>query len=142
VNLRTDENSVRLRGRLTRDPEPFYFEGGNGKVNLSVATGKNRKVDGEWKKETEYHRVVVFVKDQEDAAPLMTLAKGSAVSIKGENKTRSYGEGDNKRYVTEIITERFGGVVAHDRTADPSNPEAAYASDSDHGSTPDDDIPF
>ena len=53
-------NKVTLIGRLGRDPESRYTQGGSCVCNLAVATTERRKDGDNWVEHTEWHRVTVF----------------------------------------------------------------------------------
>jgi single-strand DNA-binding protein len=71
---------------------------------MSVATNHSIKQDGEWKDQTEWHRIVVWGKMAEACAEY--LSKGSQVFISGRLQTRSWDDKDGiKRWATEIVAQ-------------------------------------
>lgn len=82
-------NKVILVGRLGRDPETRYTQGGQAVTNFSVATDESFKDrNGERQKKTEWHKIVVWGKQAEIAQQY--LKKGSLVFIDGQIQTRQW----------------------------------------------------
>jgi len=89
-------NKVLLVGRVTTDPQEHTFENGNVKTSFGLATKESYKDKNEdWQETTEFHNIVMFKKTR--------FQKGDLVSIEGKNKTRSFGDSDNKKYITEVV---------------------------------------
>lgn len=86
-------------GTLAKDPEQ------NGPaVRLTIPTSEKwkDKQTGEMKEKTEWHRVILFGKNAENAAKY--LSKGSNVYIKGKNETQKYtDQNGHERYATQVI---------------------------------------
>ncbi len=96
-----------ILGHLGKDPELRYTKEQTPVCMMSVATDNVRKnkESGELKKETEWHRIVVFGKQAENSAKY--LVKGQQVHIEGRNHTRKYKDKEGiPRFTTEIIAER------------------------------------
>lgn len=99
-------NKVILIGNLGKDPEIFTFDNGNKKVRLAVATTetyRNRK--GERIEHTEWHWVVLF-RGLADVAEKY-LKKGDQVYVEGRIRLRSWEDGGQKRYLTEIEAQNM-----------------------------------
>jgi single-strand DNA-binding protein len=95
-------NKVILIGNLGQDPDFRMLDSGIALCKLSVATSESYKDDqGEWKEETEWHRVVLWRNLAETANKF--LKKGSKVAIEGRLKTSSYEKEGITRYSTDII---------------------------------------
>ncbi len=98
-NLR---NSVKLIGRLGKDPEIKSFDSGKKLATFSIATNdsyKNQK--GEKVEETQWHNVVIWG-DLADVAAKY-LKKGNEVAVEGRLIHRDYETASGeKRYITEI----------------------------------------
>lgn len=96
-------NKAIILGNLGQDPELRTTPTGRSVTTLSVATTENFKdKNGEWKENTEWHRVVVWDKMAEMAQE--RLKKGNKVYIEGKISNRSYdGKDGVKRYVSEIL---------------------------------------
>ncbi len=95
-------NKVMLIGRLGKDPELRYSQGGMPIGNLNVATDENyTDRDGNRVEKTEWHRVVVFDRLAENCNNY--LAKGSLVYVEGSLQTRKWQDQQGQdRYTTEI----------------------------------------
>lgn len=131
-------NKVMLIGRLGRDPELRYTQGGAPVANFTMATSERwRDKDGETQERTEWHRVVVWGKTAEFCGEY--LRKGRQVYVEGRLQTREWEDKDGgTRKTTEVVAmtvqaleskrsvEGQGG--GRDRGPDPAPPE--------------DDIPF
>jgi single-strand DNA-binding protein len=95
-------NKVILIGNLGQDPDFRMLDSGIALCKLNVATSESYKDDqGEWKEETEWHRVVLWRNLAETANKF--LKKGSKVAIEGRLKTSSYEKEGITRYSTDII---------------------------------------
>jgi len=138
-------NKVILVGRLGKDPEVKYTQGGTPVAKFTVATNEVWKdQNGEKQERTEWHNIVAWTKLAEICGQY--LNKGSRVYIEGRIQTRSWEDKEkNKRYITEI---RADSMVMLSGKSDEARPEksAAAAASSDGGSVEpeitDDDIPF
>ncbi len=98
-------NKVQLIGNIGKDIELQYTKGGASYCQLSLATTENWKnKKGERQTETEWHRVIVWLKQAENIARY--CAKGSKIYVEGKLKTRSWDDNGQKRYSTEIQAER------------------------------------
>jgi single-strand DNA-binding protein len=138
-------NKVILVGRLGKDPEVKYTQGGTPVAKFTLATNEVWKdQNGEKQERTEWHNIVAWTKLAEICGQY--LNKGSRVYIEGRIQTRSWEDKEgNKRYTTEI---RADNMVMLSGRPDEARPEksAAAAASSDGGSVEpeitDDDIPF
>jgi single-strand DNA-binding protein len=95
-------NKITLLGNVGQDPTTRTFDNGNKLAEFSLATTENWKdKDGATKEATEWHNCVMnggLVSVVEKY-----VKKGSKLYIEGKIKTRSWGEGDQKKYRTEVI---------------------------------------
>jgi single-strand DNA-binding protein len=99
-------NKVILVGNLGNDPEVKYTQNGMAVTSLSLATTSVRKDrDGNQIEKTEWHRVKLFGKLGEIAGEY--LKKGRQVYIEGRIEYSTSGEGDSKRYFTDIIADEM-----------------------------------
>ncbi len=105
-------NKVILIGNLGRDPEIRSLNSGDKVANLSVATSESwrDKSSGERKEKTEWHRVTVFNEHIVKVCESY-LKKGSTVYIEGQLQTRKYEKNGVDHYATEIVLQRFNGVL-------------------------------
>jgi len=137
-------NKVILVGRLGRDPEIRYTQGGQPVANFTMATNERWKSkEGEQQERTEWHRIVVWGKLAELCSEY--LSKGRQVYLEGRLQTRDWEDKEgNKRQTTEIVatTVQFLGSRGDgggDSDASYGGPRDAGASGS---ATGEDDIPF
>lgn len=137
-------NKVILVGRLGKDPEVKYTQGGTAVARFSLATDEVWKdQSGEKQQKTEWHNIVAWTKLAEICGQY--LAKGRLVYIEGRLQTRNWEDKDgNKRTTTEIRADNMvmlGGRPDEGRQE--KGASAAPASDS-HGDAEitDSDIPF
>jgi single-strand DNA-binding protein len=141
-------NKVMIIGNLGRDPEMRYTPSGLPVTQFSVAVNRNTRDDaGEWKKETEWFRVVLFREQAERAAEW--LRKGTKVFIEGRLQTRQYEKDGQTHYMTEVIAERFANLDPRQRDEDidaaltPTRPQRAPDAPRDKLDETDlDDLPF
>tara|TARA_Y100000114_G_scaffold155628_1_gene180297 strand:- start:1368 stop:1745 length:378 start_codon:yes stop_codon:yes gene_type:complete len=124
-------NLLILAGNLGTDPELRETSNGLAICNLSIATNERRKVQGEWKPHTEWHRVTVFGNQATTCSK--NLTKGSYVVLHGRVSKQTYTDKENiERTSYEVIADRieFGPRV-------PSSVQPTF-----EPRTPDDEIPF
>jgi len=95
-------NKVLLIGRLGKDPEVKYSQGGSAFCSFSLATSESwkDKQTGEKKERTEWHNIIMFGKVAEIAGEY--LKKGSQVYLEGSLQTDSWEKDGVKRYTTKI----------------------------------------
>ncbi len=98
-------NKVIIMGRLGRDPEISYTQGGLAICKFSLATSKKKK-DGE--EITSWHRCTAFDKRGEIIAQYMS--KGRMLYIEGELSYGQYEKDGITRYTTDIIVYQFAFV--------------------------------
>lgn len=105
-------NKVILIGNLGRDPEIRSLNSGDRVANLRIATSESwrDKSSGERKEKTEWHRVTVFNENIVKVCESY-LKKGSTVYIEGQLQTRKYEKNGVDHYATEIVLQRFNGVL-------------------------------
>jgi len=97
-------NKVTLLGHLGKDAETKFTPSGVAVTNFTLATSRRWKdqQSGEWKEETEWHRVVMWRSENVSTY----LLKGKQVYIEGRLQTRSWEDKDGqKRYTTEVVVD-------------------------------------
>ncbi len=111
-------NKCMIIGNLGRDPEMRYTPSGQAVTQFTVATNRNyRDAQGEWQKETEWFRVVVWGQQAERAAE--NLRKGNKVYIEGRIQTRQWeDQSGQKRYTTELIANQVSSLERRERADD------------------------
>src|SRR6516225_10556671 len=98
-------NKAIVLGHLGKDAETKFTPSGVAVTKFSVATSSRWKDNHEWKKQTDWHNIVLW--RQENLANYLT--KGKQVYVEGRLQTRSFDDRDGvKRYVTEIVAD---GVI-------------------------------
>jgi single-strand DNA-binding protein len=110
-----------LIGYLGKDPEVSYTQGGTARARFSLATSEtyNDRQSGERREETQWHTVIVWGKQAENAGKY--LAKGHLVTVEGKIQYRTYDKNGVTHYVTEIKADRVvfmpktGGKQDHGR---------------------------
>ncbi len=100
-------NKVILIGNCGKDPELRHSSSDIAITTVNIATTESwrDRESGEWKEQTEWHRVVLFRERAERAAK--SLHKGARVYVEGKLRTRDYEKDGVKRYTTEIVADRI-----------------------------------
>ncbi|MBO7126257.1 single-stranded DNA-binding protein [bacterium] len=102
-------NKVLLIGRLGRDPEIRYSSNNTPICNFSIATSDRIRKGDSFEEKTEWHRIVVFGNQAENASKF--LKKGSLIFVDGKIQSRSYQDKDgNERTVFEIIANSWNFI--------------------------------
>jgi len=126
-------NLAILTGRLGKDPELKQFDNGTTAARISLATSRKFKdKSGEKQEKTEWHTLKLWGKQAELAGQY--LSKGDRITVQGEINYRSYGEGEAKKYFTEINVHKMDWLDVKGK----DKPEPATTSEP----TGDDDLPF
>ena len=105
-------NKVILVGRLGKDPELRYTQGGQPVASFTVATNERWTTrDGEKQERTEWHRIVAWGKQAEFCGNY--LSKGRQVYLEGRIQTREWEDKEGqKRWTTEIVAQTVQGLGA------------------------------
>lgn len=104
--MSTLRNRVQLIGHLGTDPEVKTFDSGSRQVSMTIATNESYQKNGEWKEETQWHRLVAWNRLSERAE--QQLQKGSFVLIEGKLSHRSFDNAQGeKKYITEVQVQNF-----------------------------------
>lgn len=98
-------NRTVLVGRLTRDPELRYTQGGTAVTSFTLAVNR-QFTNSQGEREADFINCVIWRKAAENFAKL--VHKGSLVGIDGRIQTRNYENKQGQRvYVTEVVVENF-----------------------------------
>lgn len=100
-------NKVILVGNLAADPDVKATPKGMYVANIRLATNTyaGKDDEGHAKQHTEFHHLVAFGKTAEFAG--LYLKKGRSVYAEGRLQTRSWEDGGQKRYRTEILVDEI-----------------------------------
>lgn len=127
-------NKVILVGRLGRDPEMRSTPQGNHACNLSIATSETWLKDGKKEEKTEWHRVIFWGKNAENASKY--LNKGSMVYVEGKLQTRKWRDKEGiERFTTEILGNSMNFISTSEKDSDSKK-------QIESNQIEDDDIPF
>jgi single-strand DNA-binding protein len=146
ASMSSSVNKVILVGRLGKDPEVKYTQGGTPVARFSLATDETWKdQSGERQQRTEWHNIIAWRKLAEICGQY--LNKGRLVYIEGKLQTRSWEDKEgNKRYTTEIVADNMVMLSSKsDDTRTERSASAAAAASNSSSIEPqitDDDIPF
>lgn len=91
-------------GRLARDAELKYTNGGMAVLNFSIAVGRSippKEDGGEWKTQTSFFDCVCFGRTAEHKAKMMT--KGRQVGIEGEPQQEKWEKDGVMHYRIKFI---------------------------------------
>lgn len=98
-------NRTILVGRLTRDPELRYTQGGTAVASFTLAVNR-QFTNSQGEREADFINCVIWRKAAENFAKF--TSKGSLVGIDGRIQTRNYENQQGQRvYVTEVVVENF-----------------------------------
>ena len=133
-------NSVQLIGRLTRDPEIRYTDGGASIAKFGIAV--DRRFKQENGADADFINIVSFGKTAEFIEKY--FHKGMKIALNGRIQTGSYTDKDGKKvYTTDIVAENV--EFCESKGTSSNNDATAHASDGDFMSVPDgieDELPF
>ena len=126
----SDINKAIIRGRAAADASVKHLTNST-LVTLRIATdGSYQGKDGCKVERVDWHNVACWGDVCEQA---QGIRKGDVVQVEGQLRTRSYGEGAAKKWVTEIVASKVT-VDARDRDPQVERDDAPPIGE--------DDIPF
>ena len=138
-------NSVNLTGRLTRDPDIRYTDGGTSIARFSIAV--DRKFTNENGPKADFPNIIAFGKTAEFIEKWFT--KGMKIEITGRIQTGSYTNQDGaKVYTTDVVAENVGFAESKSASSvnrDPAQSDRTSPGDDDFMSIPggiDEELPF
>jgi single-strand DNA-binding protein len=116
-----------LVGRLTRDAELKYTNGGTALCKFSVATGTRKKKDGEWVDEASFWDIELWGKQGESLNQYLT--KGKQVAVEGTMRQDRWEQDGTQRMKViisansvQLLGGKDSGASSHN--AAPSAPVA------------------
>ena len=117
-----DLNLCQFIGRLGKEPEIRYTQGGDAVANFSIAVGESWKNKaGEKVEKVEWVRCVAWRRLAEIIGEYLT--KGSQVYVSGKFQTRSWDQDGVKKYMTEIMVLQMqmlgGGSSSKEKVVSP-----------------------
>ena len=125
-------NKVILVGNIGQEPQVRTMNSGQKVVSFSLATSDRwrDKATGEFKDQTEWHRVVIFNPNLVEVAERM-LQKGTKLYLEGSLRTRKWQNQQGADvYTTEVVLNPFSGqmvILGGQRAMDGSGSEYASA---------------
>lgn len=134
--MANDQNQCNFTGRLGQAVDLRYTSGGTAVANVTIAVGRKKKLNGEWKDVTEWVPLVLFDKKAEALAK--HSGKGLRIGVTGEFQTRKWqDQSGNDRYKSEILVNDLR-LIDFKENAQKQAPQGQEPSSDDF----DDDIPF
>lgn len=136
-------NKIQLIGKLGQDAETRVTNSGFSVTSFSVATEYSYKnKDGEWVRETTWHRVSAFnvsdfLKDN--------LKKGANVYVEGRMRSREYTDKENiKKTAWEVVVDQIIPLSykGKGQSEEPSSDYSGSTSNKPAEPAVDDDLPF
>lgn len=125
--MASDINHVILVGRLTRDIELRYTNGGACVGRFSLAVNRNkRSAEGQWEEETGFFDIVLWGKQAESLSTY--LRKGKQVAVEGELRQSRWEQDGQKKSKVEIAAtgiQLLGGNAGGGNYGD--NAPSAYS---------------
>ena len=113
-------NTVVISGRLVRDIELKYTQGGTAYAKFCIAVDRNFQKNNEWEKETSFIDITIWGKRAEQCAE--QLHKGSATIVEGYVKTGKYVNKEGVNIKTfEIVAHKVNFL---EKSSEPQNQEA------------------
>ena len=100
----TDVNSVVLVGRLVRDAELAYTQGGTCNARFALAVSRSKKVGDDWKDEVSFIDIVYYGKAAENMKD--RLIKGRQVIVKGSIRQSRWEKDGQPHSKIEIVAEQ------------------------------------
>ncbi|MBD7984184.1 single-stranded DNA-binding protein [Sporosarcina sp. Sa2YVA2] len=126
-------NRVVLVGRLTKDPELKYTQGGVAVTRFTLAVNRTFS-NQQGEREADFINCVTWRKQAENTANF--LRKGSLAGIEGRIQTSSFDGQDGKRvFMTEVVADSVQFLEPRSTNSERSGGPA-------YGSTPQNDQPY
>jgi|TARA_R110001583_G_scaffold4447_1_gene25773 single-strand DNA-binding protein len=105
-------NKAILIGNVGQKPEIRTTKNGEKMASFSIATNKKyKKQDGTQEKQTEWHKIVSFATSLNENVIEPYVNKGDKLYIEGELQTRKWEKDGTTRHTTEIVLNKFAGVI-------------------------------
>ena len=135
-------NKIMLIGRLVKDPDLRYTQGGTAVANFTLAVNR-RFANQSGEREADFINCQAWQKTAEFVANY--FKKGQQMALEGRLQVRSYdGNDGQKRWVTEVVAEQIEFVGS--KNGSNSNSAGSTTGGSGYGSEPElgwgQDVPF
>jgi single-strand DNA-binding protein len=144
--MASDLNKAILIGRLTKDPELRYTQGGTSVCSFSIANNRTYVSAGEKKEQVSFFNCVAWAKTGEVIAEY--CKKGQRIGIEGRLQQRSWDDQEGKkRQTVEIVVDNFQFLSAPRESGgeavaeSPSTPAQEHSPNTENPFS-DEDIPF
>ncbi len=138
--MASDLNITTLIGRLTRDPEIRYTQGGQMVASFSVAVNRSYTSNGQKVEQVSYFNCVAWAKLAEIISEY--IFKGHRIALQGYLQRRAWDDKDgNKRSTVELVVQNMQ-MLQPKSAANGAQPPPT--NEPDQGDLPytDNDIPF
>lgn len=106
----TDINNLIIIGRLTKDIDFGYTQGGTARMNLSIAVNRSVKQNNEWHDKGSFFEVRVWGKMAENLKQY--LGKGKQIAVSGfleQDRWEKDGQKFSKIYIVANSVQLLGG---------------------------------
>jgi len=100
-----DLNHVDLIGRLTRDSELKYIDGGTAVCKFSIAVNRKKKVGDTWEDEPSFFDIVLWGRQGESLNQY--LIKGKQVGVSGELRQDRWQQDGQNRSKVEVVAHNI-----------------------------------
>lgn len=128
-------NNVSLTGRLTRDAELKYTQGGTAVAQFTLAVSR-KFTNQQGERESDFINCVVWRKSAENFSKF--THKGSLVGVEGRIQTRTYDNKEGQKvYVTEVVVDNFALLEPKSQETNQGSTNSSQPAD-----VSDDDLPF
>ena len=99
-------NNVVLVGRLTKDPNVQFTQGGNGVAFVNFTLAVNRTfTNSKGEREADFISCQIWRKGAENLGKYAT--KGSLIGFQGQIRTSSYEKNGQRIYRTDVVSDNF-----------------------------------
>jgi len=122
-------------GRLVRDPNVKYTQGGKAYASFTLAIDRRKNSDGN--QQADFIQCVAWEKTAEVISQYCT--KGKKIAVEGRIQTRSYEKDGRKNYVTEVVVQSMEFCEGR---RDVAGGSTGRADEYPGAVVPDEDIPF
>lgn len=111
---------VHPEGRLTRDPELRFTNGGKAVAQFTVVTSRRFNNNGTWEdKDTSFWDCTAFGEMAERICE--NLKKGSSVMVTGQMRQESWEKDGQKKYAWRVLVDNVGESLRWRKQEETSN---------------------